>query len=443
MSGSGTSGPLRVGIRREDKSRWERRVPIIPSHAADLARQHGIAFHVQPSPIRVFSEDEFRAAGVTVEEDLAQCPVIFAVKEIPAHFFEPGKTYVFFSHVIKGQPYNMPMLRRIVELGCNLIDYERVADDDGRRLIFFGRYAGIAGALETLWALGQRLAWEGIPNPFERLRHAHEYHDLAAAREEVARASEAIRSGGIPDAVQPLIIGVTGYGNVAHGAWEILDLLPVQRIEPVEIPLVSGDEASRSTIYAATFREEHLVEPISNAEDFDLHDYYARPERYRGVFERFAPSLTAVVNAIYWDARYPRLITKPYLKELFAGGRPRLRVIGDISCDIEGSMECTVAATTPDNPVFVYDPATETTMSGTAGQGVVVMAVDILPSELPRDASADFSRVLLPFVPAIAGADYSQPFEQLDLPPEIKRAMIVYHGEFTPAYCHLAQFLPM
>jgi saccharopine dehydrogenase (NAD+, L-lysine-forming) len=442
MFGSGTRGPLRVGIRREDKSRWERRVPIVPSHAGDLAHQHGIAFHVQPSPIRVFSEDEYRAAGVTVEEDLAQCPVIFAVKEIPTRFFEPGKTYVFFSHVIKGQPYNMPMLRRLVDLGCNLIDYERVVDDDGRRLIFFGRYAGIAGALETLHALGQRLAWEGVPNPFERLRHAHEYHDVAAAQEDVARAAEAIRTEGIPEAVQPLIIGVTGYGNVAHGAWEILDLLPIQPIAPAKVPLVRSNESSRPTIYAATFCEEHLVEPISNVGRFDLQDYYAHPERYRGVFERFAPFLTAVVNAIYWDARYPRLITKAYLKQLFAGTKPRLRVIGDISCDIEGSMECTVAATTPDNPVFVYNPATETVTSGVAGDGVVVMAVDILPSELPRDASTDFSRVLLPFVPAIAGADYSQPFEQLDLPPEIKRAMIVYHGELTPAYCHLAEFLP-
>jgi alanine dehydrogenase len=442
MSGRGTLGLLKVGIRREDKSRWERRVPIIPCHAADLSQQHGIVFHVQPSPIRAFSEDEYRAAGATVEEDLAKCPVIFAVKEIPPRFFEPGKTYVFFSHVIKGQPYNMPMLRKIVELGCNLIDYERVVDEEGRRLIFFGRYAGIAGALETLWALGQRLAWEGIPNPFERLRHGHEYHDLTEARQDVTRVGEAIRTEGISDAVRPLIIGVTGYGHVAHGAWEILDLLPIQRIEPTEVPLVRGGNSSRFTIYAATFREEHLVEPAPNAEGFDLQDYYAHPERYRGAFERFVPSLTAVLNAIYWDARYPRLITKAYLKESFASARPRLRVIGDISCDIEGSMECTVAAMPPDDPVFVYNPATDTTTRGVAGDGVVVMAVDILPSELPRDASIDFSRVLLPFVPAIAGADYSQPWDELDLPPEIKRAMIVYHGELTPAYCHLAEFLP-
>jgi len=93
---------------------------------------------LQPSEIRVFSEEEYVRAGARVQEDLSPCPVIFAVKEIPQDFFEPGKTYVFFSHTIKGQPYNMPMLKRMLELGCTLIDYEKVTDERGRRLIFFG-----------------------------------------------------------------------------------------------------------------------------------------------------------------------------------------------------------------------------------------------------------------------------------------------------------------
>jgi saccharopine dehydrogenase (NAD+, L-lysine-forming) len=441
MTAQGTGDPLCLGIRREDKSRWERRAPITPEDAAALAQQHGIASHVQPSPNRIFSDDEYRAAGAIVQEDLASCSVIFAVKEIAPSFLEPSKTYAFFSHVSKGQPHNMPMLRRLLDLGCNLIDYERVVDDNGRRLIFFGRHAGIAGTLETLWALGQRLAWEGIPNPFEMLRHAYEYRDLAEAQADVARAGERIREAGIPKTLRPLIIGVTGYGNVARGAWEILDLLPVQRIDPAEATRPSTLNAAGSTIWAVTFREEHLVEPIPNTESFDLQDYYTHPERHRGVFERYVPHLTAIVNAIYWEPRYPRLITKAYLGKLFGAGKPRLRVIGDISCDIEGSMECTVRTTLPDDPVFVYLPASGEINSGVAGDGVVVMAVDILPSELPHDASVEFSRVLKSYVPAIAGADYSQPFEQLDLPPEIKRAVIVYHGQLTPDYTYLAKFL--
>ncbi len=119
-------------------------------------------------------------------EDLSPYPVIFAVKEMPLDFFEPGKTYAFFAHVIKGQPYNMPMLQRMLDLGCNLIDYEKVSDEKGRRLIFFGRHAGIAGMIETLWPLGQRLDWEGIPTPFSQLRHTYEYKDLVEAKEAVS-----------------------------------------------------------------------------------------------------------------------------------------------------------------------------------------------------------------------------------------------------------------
>ena len=158
-------------------------------------------------------------------------------------------------------------------------------------------------------------------------------------------------------------------------------------------------------------------------------------------FEPYVPHLTALINGIYWDARYPRLISKAYLRELFGRGSPRLRVIGDISCDIEGSIECTVRATEPDEPVFVYNPHTGEATDGYQGDGVVVMAVDILPSELPRDASDDFSRVLLEYIPAIAAADYTVPFEALALPPEIKRAVIVHRGELTPDYRYIQQYL--
>jgi len=431
-----------VGIRREDKSRWERRVPVTPEDARRLKEEHGIEVWVQPSPIRAFSEEEFTQAGAIVQEDLSSCPIIFAVKEIPPDFFESGKTYVFFAHVIKGQPYNMPMLKKMLELGCNLIDYEKVTDEKGRRLIFFGRHAGIAGMIETLWALGKRLDWEGIPNPFNQLRHTYEYKDLAEAKEAVSRLGEAIKTGGLPQAVTPLICGITGYGNVARGVWEILDILLVEEIEPKDVaPLAQGSDYATNVIYKVVFKEEHTVEPIAPGARFELQDYYRHPEKYRGKFESYVPYLTLIVNCIYWEAKYPRLVTKAYLKQLYRAGKPRLRVIGDISCDIEGAIECTVRSTEPDEPVYVYNPFTGETTDGYEGEGPVIMAVDILPSELPRDASVDFSRVLKEFIPAIARADFSVPFEQLDLPPEIKRAVIAYHGELTPDYRYIEKFL--
>jgi saccharopine dehydrogenase (NAD+, L-lysine forming) len=430
-----------IGIRREDKSEWERRVPITPKHAAEL-KQQGIEVIVQTSDIRAYEGSEFAEVGISVQEDLSDCPVILGIKEVPKDQIQAGKAYMFFAHVIKGQPYNMPMLQRLLDQGCTLIDYERVVDENNRRLIFFGWHAGVAGMIDTLWALGQRLAWEGIPNPFSTLRLTHEYRDLADAQAALAEVRGKIQTEGLPAAVTPLIIGVAGYGNVSRGVQEMLDLLPVIEIEPEEVAhLAASDAYSRHHVYKVVFREQHTVEPASPDMEFQLQDYYDHPERYRGTFAQYLPHLTVLVNAIFWTERYPRLVTRETLEELFAVQQPRLRVIGDVSCDVEGAIECTVKCTEPGDPVFVYDPGTGSVQDGYKGRGVVVMAVDILPSELPREASSDFSKVLLPYIPAIARCDYSVPFEDCGLPPEIKRAVITYQGALTPDYQYIDEYL--
>jgi alanine dehydrogenase len=431
-----------LGIRREDKSEWERRVPIIPGDAAELQEQ-GLWVIVQPSATRAFSEDEFTKAGITVQNDLSPCSVILGIKEMPVDFLEPNKTYVFFAHVIKGQPYNMPMLQKMLDLGCTLIDYERVVDEENRRLIFFGWHAGVAGMINTLWALGRRLAWQGIPTPLSRLCQTHTFHDLAEAKAAVSEVGAAIQEEGLPEEMTPLILGIAGYGNVSRGAQEILDLLPVIEIEPEEIAAVAADpRASRHQIYKAVFKEWHMVEPAAPDMAFELQDYYDHPENYRSTFEQYLSHLTVLVNAIYWTERYPRLVTQDSLEALFGlEARPRLRVIGDISCDIEGAIECTVRSTEPGEPIYVYNPLTGTIAKGHEGPGIVIMAVDILPSELPRRASADFSHILKPFVPAIARCDYTVPFQKCQLPPEIKRAVIAYRGRLTPDYEYIQDYL--
>jgi len=431
-----------IGVRREDKSDWERRVPITPQDAAELQAQ-GIQIIVQSSAIRAFSDQEFAAAGVPVQQDLGPCSLIFGIKEMPEAFFEPGKSYVFFAHVIKGQPYNMSMLQRMLNLGCTLIDYERVVDDKNRRLIFFGWHAGVAGMIDTLWALGQRLAWEGLSTPLAALRQTLHYHDLTEVRKALAEVRARIEEEGLPEELTPLIVGVAGYGNVSRGAQEILDLLPVIEIEPEEVPaLAARGNASRHHLYKTVFKEWHMVEPKEPGATFELQDYYQHPEKYRGTFEQYLPYLTVLTNAIFWTERYPRLVTRDFLRELFAGpSRPPLRVIGDISCDVEGAVQVTVKATEPGDPIYVYDPTTGKVTDGHEGEGVVIMAVDILPSELPREASTDFSRILRPFIPALAAADMSVPFAECNLPPEIKRAVIAYQGELTPDYRYIKEFL--
>ncbi len=435
--------PSRIGIRREDKSKWERRVPLIPEHVDQLEEEHDIQVWVQPSEIRAFSDQAYRDVGCRITEDLSPCPVVFSVKEIPADFFDPGHTYVFFAHVIKGQPYNMPMLQALLDKGCQLIDYEKVTDEQGRRLIFFGHHAGLAGMIDTLWALGRRLEWEGIASSFADLQQTYQYDDLDQAKAAISKLGEHIAHKGLPEPIAPLICGFAGYGNVFSGANEIIELLPVEEIVPGEVADVAQNSPVRDRVYKVVFKEEHTVSPLSPDDAFQLQDYYDHPEKYHSTFNAYLPYLTLLVNCVYWEEKYPRLVTKQDLREIYRTSKqPHLRVIGDISCDIEGAIEATIKATEPGAPVYVYHPFEDRAISGVGGEGPVILAVDILPSELPREASIYFSGVLMDYVPAIAKADYSVPIQALDLPPEIKRAIIVHQGELTPDYRYLEDHLP-
>ncbi len=435
-----------IGIRREDKSFWERRVPLVPADLATLQEEQGLRLLVQSSPIRVFADEAYRAAGIEVGESLDAAGLVFAVKEIPADLLQAGKVYAFFSHVIKGQPHNMPMLARLMELGCSLVDYETIVDEQGRRLIFFGVHAGYAGMIEGLWCLGRRLRARGRPSPFESVRHAYEYGDLEQARAGLEPIAGRLRRSGSEDG--PLIVGLAGYGNVARGCREVLGWLGAVEVEVGELPdLARGRSPAPAPLVTVVFKEEHMVEPVADAETgvataFELQDYYDHPERYRGRFERYLPHLDMLVNAAYWDERYPRLVTRRWARESYGGDRePRLQVIADISCDLEGGVELTLESTQPDAPCFTYDPETETVELGYAGAGPVIMAVDNLPCELPRESSEYFSRVLCPMVPELAAADWRADFERLDLPPRLKRSLIVHRGELTPTYGYLKEHL--
>ncbi len=430
-----------IGIRHEDKYTSERRAPLTPKHVEWLVKHKKLDIVVQTSERRIFHDDEYLKAGAKIAKDLKKCSVIFGVKEMPETFFEAEKTYVFFSHVIKGQRYNMSMLKRMMELKCNLIEYERVIDEQGKRLIFFGRYAGMAGMINALWALGLRLKEQGFPTNLSRLKQAHQYHSLKEAKEDISGIGQIIAENGITHELRPYVIGFTGYGNVSQGAQEICGLLPVKEISPEKlIELNRRKKTPDNIIYKVIFKEADLVEHI-NGEEFDLQDYYANPQHYKSKFEQYVPHLSMLINCIYWDKRYPRLITREYLKKLYAKGQPKLKVIGDISCDVEGSIECTLKPAMIEEPLYVYDPFKGDITTGHKGDGMLIMAVDILPAELPRDASAGFGDVLVNFVKPIADADFDEVFEDLDLPRAIKKGLILHKGELTPDYKYLEDFL--
>ena len=431
---------MKIGLRREDKNEWERRVPLTPDHVRGLT---GLGFQVvvQPSSIRIFKDDEYRGVGASVQEDLSSCSIVFAVKEIPADFFRRGGAYMFFSHTFKGEPYNMPMLRRVLDQGATMIDYEKVTDDQNRCQIFFGNYAGTAGMFETMYTLGKRLAWEGIRNPFESLKRPLEYAGLGEAKAALVAAGERVAAEGLPASLSPMVVGFSGYGNVSRGAQEIFDLLPYESVPAAEFLSWVKSAHSDRKLYKVVFYEKDMVRPKNSSLRFDLQQYYREPDKYESCFDAFLPHLSVLVNGIYWETRYPRLVTKEWVRRAWsAGQQPKLRVIGDISCDIDGSVECTVKATEPGDPIFTYIANEGRAVSGWEGNGPVVMAVDTLPSELPREASTSFGDMLIPFVPAIAHADFSMPFANLDLPDAIKRATIVHRGQFTPDYLYMAKF---
>lgn len=430
-----------IGIRHEDKYLMERRAPLTPRHIQRLIQHHKLDFIVESSAKRIFTDEEYIAQGAKVHKDLKKCDIILGIKEIHPDYFERAKTYVFFSHVIKGQPYNMPMLKRMMELECNLIDYEKIVDEQNKRLIFFGRYAGLAGMINTMWAIGQRMKVLGKDSRLARIKQAHKYDSLSEARDEISAIGQLVAENGIPDEVKPFVVGFTGYGNVSNGAQEILGLLPVKEISPEKLlTLKSRHKLPNNIIHKVVFREEDIYEHREGKE-FDLHDLYANPQNYNSKFERYLPHLSVLMNCMYWDSRYPRILTKEYLHKAYQKGHPKLFAIGDITCDPDGSVECTHMGTHIEDPVFVYDPITDTYKMGFEGRGILDMAVDILPSELPRDASFAFGDMLINFVKPIAVADFERTFEELDLPRALKKGMILHKGILTPEYKYLEKFV--
>jgi saccharopine dehydrogenase (NAD+, L-lysine-forming) len=430
----------RIGIRRENKDKTEKRTPLIPEQVKKLIKYYKLEIQVESSPNRIFTAEEYQRAGASIVDNLKDCNIVFGVKEIPTSNLVPGQAYCFFSHTIKGQSFNMPMLKRMLDLRDTLIDYEKVVDKEGKRIIFFGRFAGYAGMIDTFWALGQRLDWEGIRNPFSLIKQTLQYSSLNEAKEAIREMGKQIEQKGFGKLPPPVIFGFTGYGQVSKGAQEIFDLLPFQQILPGDLEqFIKAGKYSDRYIYKVVFREKDMFAPKDPHSRFILKEYYYQPEKYHGIFERYIPSLTTIINGIYWEPQYPRLITKKWLEEYFTQEKlPKLKMIADISCDVDGSIECNIKATNSANPVYVYDPITQQSIDGVEGKGPVILAVDKLPAELPREASRTFGNFLLPFVPQLAEADFDAVLENLDIPVEFIPAIIAHKGRLTSAYQYLS-----
>lgn len=371
------------------------------------------------------------------------------VKQFPISGIQEGKSYLFFSHVIKAQPKNMPLLDHILERKARLFDYEcitRDGRDDAPRLVAFGKYAGIAGMIDCLQGLGQRLLAEGYSTPFLNVPLAYMFQNLDQARVTLRAVGSQIEgTTGIPEGLSPIVFAFTGNGNVSQGAQEMFSLLPHEWVTAEELPTLKSDilsgKRNRNTLYGIIVEPRDMVSFADGKPLTDMFDYFSNPQKYVPIFhEKVAPYITALVNCMYWDSRYPRLLTNRQITNIRSQGNRNLRFLADISCDIGGSVEFLSHSTVIEKPFYSFNPETGIDSEDFSSSDIGVSAVDILPSELPRDSSEHFGRALMPLLPTILRSQGSRDQSDMsDISPEFRRACIASHGQLQPKWAYISQ----
>ncbi|CAE7457430.1 AASS, partial [Symbiodinium microadriaticum] len=392
---------------------------------------------VQPCTRRIFTNREYQEAGAVIQDDLSEASLVIGVKQLDTKALQGQRNFLFFSHTIKAQPHNMEMLDHILTEKCRLFDYEcitRNGSDSEPRLVAFGKYAGIAGMIDGMQGLGQKLLADGFSTPFLNVPTSHMYQNLDHAR-------YTIRNVGA-QGLSPVVVGFTGDGNVSQGAQSIFSLLPHEMIQPDELPqladLIKSGKKRANKVYGVQFLPKDLVRR-KDGSAFELNHYFSHPELYEPRFHTdYLPYLTMLCNCMYWDFKYPRLITKEQIKALRASGNKKFRFLSDVSCDVGGSVEFLSKCTDIDHPFFHYIPETDKDTDELTGEGVGILSVEILPTELARDSSEHFGNALMPLIPPMLQSNGSDSHTDMaDLPNEMKRACIASHGELMPKWSYI------
>ncbi|CAH8274505.1 unnamed protein product [Arabidopsis lyrata] len=433
-----------VGILAETANKWERRTPLTPSHCARLLRggkdRTGISrIVVQPSGKRIHHDALYEDVGCEISDDLSDCGLILGIKQPELEMILPERAYAFFSHTHKAQKENMPLLDKILSERVTLCDYELIVGDHGKRLLAFGKYAGRAGLVDILHGLGLRYLSLGYSTPFLSLGSSYMYSSLAAAKAAVISVGEEIASQGLPLGICPLVFVFTGTGNVSLGVQEIFKLLPHTFVEPSNLPELFGknqgiSQNGKSTkrvyqLYGCIITSQDMVEHKNPSKSFDKADYYAHPEHYNPVsHEKIFPYTSVLVNCMYWEKKFPRLLSTKQLQDLTKKRCPLVGIC-DITCDIGGSVEFVNRATLIDSPFFRFNPSNNSYYDDMDGDGVICMAIETLPTEFAKEASQHFGDILSEFVGSLASMT-----EIADLPAHLKRACISYMGELTSLY---------
>ena len=371
---------MKIGVVREGKTPPDQRVPLTPAQCAELKRSYPeVELVVESSEVRRITDDEYRAEGIDVVKDLSGCDVLLGVKEVPMDELIPDTTYLFFSHTYKLQPYNAKLLRTIVDKRVRLIDYELIKRANGRRVIGFGRWAGIVGAYNGLRAWGMRHGTFALPRAI----------DCADMKDMVSHA-KAI------DLPSHMKIVLTGGGRVGMGAHELLTSLGLREVH--------ADAFLREDFNEAVFTRLD-VEQYNARKDgkpFDMEGFMADATDYKSTFMPYAEVADMYIAGHYWAEGSPFLFTREDMK----AASWNVKVVADVSCDIDGPVACTLRPSTIAEPLYGYNPSTESECAMDDPSGLTVMAVDNLPCELPRDASHGFGKEMMAHViPLLVGGD--------------------------------------
>lgn len=396
---------MKIGIIREEKNLPDTRVAIVPQHAKELISEYNnLQIVVQSAANRCFSNDEYVNAGVKVVNDVTDCDVLIGVKEVPIKNIIPNKTYFFFSHTIKKQSYNQPLLQAAVISNISLIDYECITDENGLRTIAFGRFAGIVGAHNGIMSYGNRTQQFSFPRAtsFKNIDELYQFYDAVK--------------------LPPIKIVVTGGGRVAKGVLEVLEKLKLKRINKEDFINEEYNEA----VYVQLDSEDLYFRKDGSQQS--ISDFYKNPELYECNFQPYYKVADIMMNAIFWNPKSPRFFTKAEMK------KPdfNIKTISDISCDINGSVPATLKATTIAEPVMGYNPITENEDEPYQNHVIDIMSIDNLPNELPRDASEAFSEKMM----EIIIPELLRPKSEI-----IERATIVKNKNLTPPFEYLRDYL--
>lgn len=397
---------MKFGIIRERKNPPDRRVVLSPKACQKVLETFPKAeIIVEPSPIRAFANDAYVQLGITVADEMEKCDVLLGVKEVPIDALIPNKKYFFFSHTIKKQPYNRDLLQAILDKNIELYDHEVITNSQEQRLVAFGRYAGIVGAYNGFRAYGLKY------NTF-KLPKANDLPDQDALVKEL----KDLKLG-------PIKVLLSGRGRVGNGSREMLDGMGMRRVTVAEYLEETFEEPVYCQIDAGEYNKRKDGVRGNKA------DFFAHPEDYKSNFFRFAKVTDYYIAGHFYGQGAPYL----YTREDARHPEFKIKVVADVSCDIDGPVASTIRPSTIADPIYGYDPSAESETDYKNKNAIAVMAVDNLPCELPRDASEGFGEAFMKnVIPAFFNADKDG---------LLKRARMTHNGKLTERYAYLQDYL--